>query len=88
LSVTREQAFLAQGRACPELVAGIWASRAKRRVFCDATIARLARFLTEFAKSRNASHIIDKKDREQAKLSACTLFPSAIEEWRAIRVIL
>src|SRR5271163_663064 len=32
-----EQAFFAQP--------GIWASRAKRRAFCDAIIARLARFL-------------------------------------------
>jgi hypothetical protein len=32
-----EQAVFAQRR--------IWASRAKRRVFCDAIIARLARFL-------------------------------------------
>ncbi len=34
-----EQAFFAQR--------GIWASRAKRRVLCDAIIARLARFLTK-----------------------------------------
>jgi hypothetical protein len=34
----------------------------------------LARFLTEFAKSWNASHTIDKKDREQAKLSAALFF--------------
>jgi hypothetical protein len=80
LSVTREQGLFAQGWTCPELVAGIWASRPKRRVLFHATIAPLARFLTEFAKSCNASHIIDKKDREQAKTFCCPLFPSAIEE--------
>jgi hypothetical protein len=74
LSVTHEQGLFTQGRACPEPVAGIWASRPKRRVLCNATIAPWARFLTEFAKSRNASHIIDKKDREQAKLSAAPFF--------------
>ena len=30
---------------------GIWASRALRRVLCDATIARLARFLTKLKAS-------------------------------------
>jgi hypothetical protein len=40
-----EQAFFGQR--------GIWASHAKRRVLCDATIARLARFLVheDIAKS-------------------------------------
>ena len=41
--------FCAQRRACPELVEGIWASRAMRRALCDAVIARLARFLTSHA---------------------------------------
>jgi hypothetical protein len=36
-----EQAFFAQR--------GIWASRAKRRVFCDALLACLARFPIHFA---------------------------------------
>ncbi len=40
-----EQAFFAQRRACPELAEGIWASRAKCRVFYDTIIARLARLL-------------------------------------------
>ncbi len=39
------QAFFARRRACPEIVEGIWAVRAKRRVLCDAIIARLDRLL-------------------------------------------
>jgi len=39
LIVILKQAFFAQRR--------IWASRAKRRVSCDAIIARFARFLTK-----------------------------------------
>ena len=42
-----EHAFLAQGRACPELAEGIWVSRALCRVLCDTITARLARFLTK-----------------------------------------
>ena len=34
---------------------GIWASRALRRVFCDAIIARLARFLLKSVSRRAAS---------------------------------
>jgi hypothetical protein len=39
-----EQAFFAQRR--------IWASRAKRRISCDAIIARLARSLTKLTTTR------------------------------------
>jgi len=41
-----EQAFFAQRR--------IWASRAKRRVLCDAIIARLAHLLTKLHHYRNS----------------------------------
>src|SRR5580658_165729 len=42
-----EQAFFAQRR--------IWASRATRRVLCDALIARLARFLIKLTHDHHAS---------------------------------
>jgi hypothetical protein len=44
-----EQAFFARR--------GIWASRAERRVLSDATIARLARFLTKLHHYRNVENL-------------------------------